>query len=209
MIPASDIDVQARKLFGQEFSGKLSHANIDVGGGSYYFYDEEMQKYMVDTNISTDLYTPSILSIKKSKNQLVLAVGYVPPGSLWEMNLKGERNQPAPDFYRWFYINLLESDEQYITSVKVMTAQEIKELTDRDMTDFLDNSRNESMPEGLFPDMNVPVIQGGQEGSVSGTSENESVTSDSDVSGASNMSGEDTYDESGDESGEYSEDNGE
>ncbi|MDR2655871.1 MAG: hypothetical protein LBC56_07400 [Oscillospiraceae bacterium] len=119
MIPISDLDIQARRLFGSGL--KLEHTgSIPLGDGTYYIYDEASQKYMVETSVSIDLYTPSILNIKKEAGQLILDVGYIPPSSPWEMNLQGDKYKPAPDMYKIFYINYGDDGQPYISMIQNM-----------------------------------------------------------------------------------------
>ncbi len=95
-IPASELDVRAANLYGP--SVKLQHQTF----GDYettYLYDEQTKTYSVPPAAETQMYTPKVEKITKAGDEVTLRVGYVPPGSVWEIDENGNRFEPEPDKY--------------------------------------------------------------------------------------------------------------
>lgn len=44
-------------------------------------------------------YTPKVEKITKKGDTYLLTVGYVPPTTLWNIDLDGKRTEPTPDKY--------------------------------------------------------------------------------------------------------------
>ncbi len=79
LVPATDVSVAAAKLFGPEAS--VEHASFDDMDGTY-LYDPEIAAYRVPP-ISKNAYSPSVESITKEGETILLRVGYVAPGTIW------------------------------------------------------------------------------------------------------------------------------
>ena len=98
-VPASDLDVQAAKLYGSNV--KLQHQTID-GFDFMYPYDEETRIYGVPVMGQTSQYTPDVTRIVKKGDIYTVTVGYIPPATLWEKTKGGKDYEPEPDKYMIF-----------------------------------------------------------------------------------------------------------
>lgn len=95
VLPASDIDVQAAKLYGPEV--KVQHQTIQEDFTTVYLYDEEQKVYNVPVATQMAVYTPKILEITNKGPVYTLLVGYIPPGNLWQTDSDGNTYEPEPD----------------------------------------------------------------------------------------------------------------
>lgn len=95
VLPASDIDVQAAKLYGPEV--KVQHQTIQEDFTTVYIYDEEQKVYNVPVATQMAVYTPKILEITNKGPVYTLLVGYIPPGNLWQTDSEGNTYEPEPD----------------------------------------------------------------------------------------------------------------
>ncbi len=105
-IPASELDVRAANLFGPGV--KLEHQTF----GDYeitYYYDEATKIYSVPPTAEVALYTPTVVKITKEGDSVSLRVGYVPPGSVWEIDENGNRFQPQPDKFMKYILKKTET----------------------------------------------------------------------------------------------------
>lgn len=95
LVPSSDVDVAATKLFGPNVS--LTHQSFDDNDASYLF-DPEISAYRVPS-INKVAYSPSITDIAKKGDTIILTVGYVAPGNIWSTDPQTDENsdQPAPE----------------------------------------------------------------------------------------------------------------
>lgn len=113
LIPVSDVDVAAVKLFGPET--KLTHRSIDDYDISYV-YDEENNVYRVPMMAQAGYYTPMVESLKRRGDYYEMRVGYVAPGADWLTDSKGNKYQPKPDKYM-IYKMVKEKGEYYIVGI--------------------------------------------------------------------------------------------
>lgn len=96
VIPASDIDIAAKTLFGSNVS--LFHQSFG-DFENVYTYDEADNVYRVPLLIHSGYYSPMVEKITKSGKQIILRVGYIPSGSTWLTDPSGRRYAPTPDKY--------------------------------------------------------------------------------------------------------------
>lgn len=113
LIPVSDVDVAAAKLFGPTF--KLEHRSIDDYDVSYV-YDDENNVYRVPMMAQAGYYTPLVESLKRQGEYYEMRVGYVAPGADWQTDSKGNKYQPKPDKYM-IYKMAREKGEYYIVGI--------------------------------------------------------------------------------------------
>jgi len=114
LVPASDLDVAAARLFGPEV--KLEHKTF----GEYentYFYDAEKQTYSVPISIQLYVYSPRVESIEKSGENYLVRVGYVPPTGAYTVNLQGDRENPEPEKYM-IYVMKKTGDSYQVVAVR-------------------------------------------------------------------------------------------
>lgn len=94
VVTASDVEVQAAKLYGAEV--KLQHQSID-NYEEQITYNEETKSYSVPMISQMAVYTPRILKVANKGDIYTLEVGYIPPGNLWQTDAEGNTYEPEPD----------------------------------------------------------------------------------------------------------------
>ena len=95
VVPVSDVDVQAAKLFGPDL--KLQHQSFG-DWEMQYTLDEEQQAYLVPIVAQMSVYTAKIQKITPKGGDIIeLQVAYIPPGTLWTTDAEGNRYEPTPD----------------------------------------------------------------------------------------------------------------
>ena len=97
VVPASDLDVEAKKLFGDAV--ELEHQSF--GDYEYnYRYTESSKTYSVPVGGQALQYAPRVVDIEKGEDgELILKVGYIAPTMLWDINTVGETEIKEPDKY--------------------------------------------------------------------------------------------------------------
>ena len=114
LIPVSDVEVAAVKLYGPEV--KLTHTSLDEDGISYT-YDAENNVYRVPMMAQGGYYTPMVVDMQKSGDVYEVTVGYVAPGASWTTTEDGDSYTPTPDKYM-IYRMKKEDGEYYIVGIK-------------------------------------------------------------------------------------------
>ncbi len=188
LIPASELDVRAANLFGPDV--KLVHQTF----GDYettYLYDEQNKVYSVPTSAEVALYTPKVEKITKNGDEVILRVGYVPPGSVWEIDDKGNRFEPDPDKYMNYHLKKTESG-YIITALRDVEKNESSSGTGSEyeyVEEELINSGTSSLAEETFGDESEPEEEtssvNDEDAAVSGEEEDETE----DTSSAESSSG--------------------
>lgn len=112
LVPSSDVDVAAVKLFGPNVT--ITHQSFDDNDASYLF-DPEISAYRVPS-INKVAYSPSIADISKKGDIITLTVGYVAPGNIWSTDPQtdSDDNTPAPE--KSMYYTLTKWDQGYYIS---------------------------------------------------------------------------------------------
>lgn len=121
LIPVSDVDVAAKRLYGPEVS--LTHASMEEDGISYTF-DSENNVYRVPMMAQGGYYTPMVVDMQRKGDVYEVIVGYIAPGASWTTNADGEKYQPEPDKYM-IYNMKKEDGEYYIVGIKDPGAMEV------------------------------------------------------------------------------------
>lgn len=93
-VPQSDIEVEIKSLFGD-----VKYTHETVGDTELMItYDSENKCYIFPAVPHVMPYTPDIQEIRENEDgSLVLTVGYIPPGLVWEGDTDGRKYQPEPD----------------------------------------------------------------------------------------------------------------
>ena len=112
LIPVSDVEVAAVKLYGPEV--KLTHTSLDEDGISYT-YDAENNVYRVPMMAQGGYYTPMVVDMQKNGDVYEVTVGYVAPGASWTTTEDGDSYTPTPDKYM-IYRMKKEDGEYYIAT---------------------------------------------------------------------------------------------
>ena len=114
LIPVSDVEVAAVKLYGPEV--KLTHTSLDEDGISYT-YDAENNVYRVPMMAQGGYYTPMVVDMQKNGDVYEVTVGYVAPGASWTTTEDGDSYTPTQDKYM-IYRMKKEDGEYYIVGIK-------------------------------------------------------------------------------------------
>lgn len=92
IVPATDLDVAAARLFGPEI--ELAHQSFGDDQDAAYVYHAAEGVYTVPVSVQLLVYTPQVLDIAKDGDLLNLTVAYIPPATAWT-----ESSGPTPDKY--------------------------------------------------------------------------------------------------------------
>lgn len=115
LVPSSDMDVAAVRLFGPGVT--LQHQSFDDVDASYLF-DPEISAYRVPS-ISKVAYSPYITEMVKDGDNIILTVGYVAPGNIWStdpQNTNHSIDTPIPEKYMNYTLTKWEQG-YYISAV--------------------------------------------------------------------------------------------
>ena len=97
VIPASDIDVTAQRLFGPDV--KLEHRSFGDLENSY-LYEEAIRSYHVPIITMTGFATHKVEEINKTSGDVIeLKMGYVPPSTILDLDASGNIQEPEPQKY--------------------------------------------------------------------------------------------------------------
>lgn len=114
IIPASDIDLSAVRLFGPDVV--LEHQTFgDVE--MTFLYDKTTKTYRVPSIGYLGIYTPEVLDIQRQNGYTVLKVGYVSPGYIWSYDEQGREVNPEPAKI-YYYVLLQNKNGYYITAIR-------------------------------------------------------------------------------------------
>lgn len=166
VIPASDIDVTALRLFGPDV--KLDHRSFGDMENSY-FYEDDIRSYHVPIITMTGFATPKVEEINKTSGDVIqLKVGYVPPSSILDLNASGQLQDPEPQKYMIYELHRSKNG-WYLYAVKA--TQDAGDMPGGDMMPLPEIPGEDviTMP-GVVPELadnagNVPPPEGeGEEG---------------------------------------------
>lgn len=101
VVPASDLDVAAATLFGNEIV--LEHASFSDYDNAYT-YDKETKSYTIRISAQFYVYTPDVREITKEGDLYCLDVYYVPPGNAWNMSPAGDKMSPFVEKHMLYYM---------------------------------------------------------------------------------------------------------
>jgi len=147
VVPASDLDVAAKSLYGDVI--KLSHQSFSEGYEFFYIYDEEQNAYLVPVQGQTAQYSPKVIKITKNDNLYTLLVGYVPPNDLWNIDTEGNMTEPSPSKY--MYYDLQKTDSGYIiVAVREVPKEELPEDAGTGGQQQLNQTRYDEYVEGFM-----------------------------------------------------------
>lgn len=106
IVPASDLDVEARKLFGDRVT--LDHQSF--GDYEYnYRYISSNKTYSVPVGGQALQYAPRVESVAEEDGTYYLRVGYIAPDTLWDINTTGEEEIKEADKYMIYVVEKQES----------------------------------------------------------------------------------------------------
>ncbi len=92
-VPETDVEIQIRELFGD-----VEYTHQTVGDTALMItYDESSKSYVFPAVPYIMAYTPDVEEIEKVDGEtLVLTVGYIPPGLVWQSDTSGRSYRPEP-----------------------------------------------------------------------------------------------------------------
>ncbi len=116
IVSQADVEQTFASLFGTDVSIADKHATVE-GYGYEFIYSPTRQSYLIPVTGIMPLFTPKVVDIDKSKNSVVLTVGYLASGD-WQQDEEGNFIEPAPDKY--MKITVREKDgKEYISAIQV------------------------------------------------------------------------------------------
>lgn len=124
LVPASDLDVAAKSLYGEGVV--LKHQTISEDYDFFYLYNEETKTYSVPIMGQTASYVPEVVQISKKGNIYTLIVGYVAPTTLWNVSEDGS-SESVPDKYLYYDLEKIGNGEFIIKAVRRIPAEELPE----------------------------------------------------------------------------------
>lgn len=123
IVPASDVDVYAAKIYGSGVT--LHHQTLrSNSGGEQFAYDESIQSYHVPAVGEGSFPTPKVTKIVRNGDTYEVTVGYIPPGSSWGMFVDGEKQEPKPEKYKLYILKKNGKDYQIVS---------LKDIADEDL----------------------------------------------------------------------------
>ena len=155
ILPKSDVDVQAAKLFGSGV--KLQHQSFgNEYEMNYYIYNAEKEVYEIQMSAEMSVYTAKILDIKNNGDIYKLDVGYLPPGNIWYTDAEGNIYEPEPDKIMEMELrkvkdgyNILALRDGPDTQLQPQPSAPQASLSSIPLEDDLDNSSSESSEESV------------------------------------------------------------
>ncbi len=112
-VPQSDIEVQIMALFGD-----VEYTHQSVGDTELLItYDEENKCYVFPAVPHVLAYTPEVQDIQKEDDKIILTVGYLPPGLVWEGDVDGKTYRPSAEKVMTYTLQETEDGSLHIYSV--------------------------------------------------------------------------------------------
>lgn len=123
IVPASDLDVAAKKLYGDAVT--LKHQTYVEEYEYYYIYNESTNSYSVPVSSQTAGYTPKVAKITKNGDIYTLIVGYVEPTTLWNVSENGASTESVPSKYLYYDLQRVKGGNFIIKSVRNIPLEEL------------------------------------------------------------------------------------
>ncbi len=122
LVPASDLDVAAKSLYGTGVT--LKHQTFAEGYDFFYLYNEETNTYSVPISGQTASYVPEVVNIRKNGDIYTLIVGYVAPTTLWNVTEEGSE-EAVPDKYLYYDLEKVGYNSYIIKAVRTIPEDEL------------------------------------------------------------------------------------
>lgn len=194
LVPASDLDVAAKSLFGSSVT--LEHRSFSEGYEFNYIYDEETATYMVPVSGQSASYVPKVVDIKKTGSTYTLIVGYVAPTTLWNVSEDGSA-ESVPSKYLYYDLEKLGYKDYVIKSVR--------KIPEEELPDNLETAEMHSLNETQYFEYDdfyqeqLDELMGAEDAEENTSGEGVSGESGEEESSASSSSGEESSGESSSE----------
>jgi len=119
VIPVSDIEMQAARLFGPDIV--LTHQTL----GDYqtsYIYDANASVYYVPLTAQPNAYSPRVEKITDNKDgSITLIVGYISPAIPWDVDRNDPNYEIKPTKYMDYVLYKTENAGYYLYAVRSNT----------------------------------------------------------------------------------------
>ena len=122
LVPASDLDVAAKSLYGDAVT--LNHQTFSEGYEFFYIFNEETNTYSVPISGQSAAYVPKVVEINREGDVYTLIVGYVAPTTLWNVSEDGS-SESVPDKYLYYDLIKTENGGYIIKSVRRIPEEEL------------------------------------------------------------------------------------
>ena len=122
LVPASDLDVAAKSLYGDAVT--LNHQTFSEGYEFFYIFNEETNAYSVPISGQSAAYVPKVVEINREGDVYTLIVGYVAPTTLWNVSEDGS-SESVPDKYLYYDLIKTENGGYIIKSVRRIPEEEL------------------------------------------------------------------------------------
>ena len=123
LVPASDLDVAAKKLYGDAVT--LKHQTFSEEYEYFYLYDEKTNIYSVPVSSQTASYTPKVAKITRDGDIYTLIVGYVEPTTLWTISEDGSFTESVPSKYMYYDLQKVKGGNFILKSVRNIPLEEL------------------------------------------------------------------------------------
>lgn len=118
-VPQSDIEVQIKSIFGD-----ISYTHETVGDTQLMItYNSEAKSYIFPAVPHVLPYTPRVESIKRSGEDRILEVSYIPPGVSWQGDITGNKYEPEPEKVMIYTLKQVSKDSYNIYSLNYVDAE--------------------------------------------------------------------------------------
>lgn len=118
LVPATDLDVSANKLFGDGIA--LVHDTFYDTDGTY-LYDPDIMAYRVPL-LAKVSYTPYVESVTKNPDKITLKVGYITPGNVWTTSIEDKDSTSVRADKYMFYDIVKGENGSYISAIRDIDA---------------------------------------------------------------------------------------
>lgn len=125
VVPASDLDVAAKKLYGDAVT--LEHQTFVEEYEYFYIYDDSTNTYSVPISSQSAGYTPKVEKITKNGDIYTLIVGYVEPTTLWNMSEDGSSTESIPSKYLYYDLQRVKGGNFILKSIRNIPLDELPE----------------------------------------------------------------------------------
>lgn len=163
VIPASDVDITARRLFGP--NAVLEHQSFDDYDISYYF-DEEIMSYRVPVATLTGYYTPTIEEINKTGEIIQLRIGYIPPATALTISVGSQEKIERAAVKHMIYELRKANGEYYLYAIR--NEEGAGYIPGQDISVVIPDDALQPTPDLSEPGENTNILP--QEGNADGVS---------------------------------------
>ncbi len=125
LVPASDLDVAAKKLYGDAVT--LVHQTYVEEYEYFYIYNESTNTYSVPVSSQAAGYTPKVARITRNGDIYTLIVGYVEPTTLWNVSEHGASSESVPSKYLYYDLQRVKGGNYILKSIRNIPLAELPE----------------------------------------------------------------------------------